>query len=123
MLQFNKKLTALALLVVASASSIFAVSSVSARPATKADGVKDVTLFSSITNRRSGASFASNKGVADLSKVGFDNKASFVRVNNGQVWRFYEGKNFQGKFVEVGPTEARNLGKLNKQVSSFRSVK
>lgn len=124
MLQFNKKLTTLALLAVASVSgSVLAVSSVSARPATKADGVKDVTLFSSRTNRSSGPSFASNQGVADLSKVGFDNKASFVQVNNGKVWRFYQGKNFKGAFVEVGPNEARGLTKLNKQISSFRSVK
>ncbi len=124
MLQFNKKLTTLALLAVASVSgSILAVSTVSARPATKADGVKDVILFDSSTRRSSRPSFASNKGVADLSKVGFNNKASFVQVNNGQVWRFYQDKNFKGEFVEVGPNEARGLSKLNNQISSFRSVK
>jgi hypothetical protein len=124
MLQFNKKLATLALLAVASVSgSILSVSTVSAQQATKADGVKDVTLFSSTTRRSSEPSFASNKKVADLSKVGFDNKASFVQVNNGKAWRFYEGKNFKGKFVEVGPNEGRPLTKLNKQISSFRSVK
>lgn len=124
MLQFNKKLTTLAILAVASVSgSILAVSTVSAQPANRSNGVKDVTLFNSRTNRSSGQSFASNEKVADLSKVGFDNKASFVQVNNGKVWRFYQGKNFKGAFVEVGPNEARGLTKLNNQISSFRSVK
>ena len=123
MLQFNKKLTTLALLAVASVSgSILAVSTVSAQPATKGDSVKDVILFDSSTPS-SRPSFASNKGVADLSKVGFDNKASFVQVNNDKVWRFYQHKNFKGEYVEVGPDEARGLSKLNNQISSFRSVK
>ena len=84
--------------------------------------VKDVTLFSQGMNR--GKSFGSNEGVADLSKVGFDNKATAIQVNNGQKWRFYTGKNFTGKFVEIGPEEGRgNLGKFAGKISSFKSVK
>lgn len=120
--QFNKQLTALALLTVASVGgTILAVANVSAQ--TKPSGaVKDVTLWDG-TNRH-GASFKSNEAVKDLSKFGFDNKASSIAVNNGQKWRFYKDKNFKGEFVEIGPDEFRgNLGRLNNQVSSFRSVR
>jgi hypothetical protein len=84
--------------------------------------VKDVTLFSQGINQ--GQSFESNKGVADLQAVGFDNKASAIQVNNGQKWRFYKDKNFKGEFIEIGPNEGRgNLGKFTRQISSFKSVK
>jgi Beta/Gamma crystallin len=84
--------------------------------------VKDVTLFSKSINR--GQSFESNKGVADLQAVGFDNRAAAIQVNNGQKWRFYKDKNFQGEFIEIGPNEGRgNLGKFTRQISSFKSVK
>jgi Beta/Gamma crystallin len=79
-------------------------------------------LFSKSINR--GQSFESNQGVADLSTVGFDNKISAIQVSSGQKWRFYKDKNFQGEFIEVG-TEATSsqLGNLNNQISSFKSVK
>ena len=84
--------------------------------------VKDVTLFSKGINQ--GQSFESNQGVADLQAVGFDNKASAIQVNNGQKWPFYKDKNFQGAFIEIGPNEGcGNLGKFNRQISSFKSVK
>lgn len=111
----------LALLTVTSVSgTILTVTNVSAK--TQASGVvKDVTLWDG-TNLQ-GASFASNKGVADLSKVGFNNRASSIAVNNGQKWRFYKHKNFKGEFIEIGPDEARgNIGKFNNQVSSFRAI-
>jgi hypothetical protein len=73
MFKFNKQLTVLALLTVTSVSgAILTVTNVSAQ--NRPSGVvKDVTLWDG-TNRR-GASFDSNKGVPDLSKVGFDNRA------------------------------------------------
>lgn len=119
--QFNKQLTTLALLTVASVGgTMLYVANVSAQ--NQPSGVvKDVTLWDG-TNRQ-GASFESNNAVADLSKVGFDNKASSIAVNNGQKWRFYKDKNFKGEFVEIGPDEFRgNLGKLNNQISSFKSI-
>ncbi len=122
MFQFNKQLTALSLLTVASfGGSMLAVANVSAQ--NKASGVvKDVTLWDGAN--RQGASFDSNKGVADLSLVGFDNKASSIAVNNGQKWRFYKDKNFKGQFIEIGPDESLgNIGRLNNQVSSFKSIK
>jgi Beta/Gamma crystallin len=121
-LKFNKQLTTLALLTVTSISgAIFIVPNVSAQ--TQPSGtVKDVTLWDK--PNRQGASFESNNGVADLSKVGFDNRASSIAVNNGQKWRFYKERNFKGPFIEIGPDEFRgNIGKLDHQVSSFRSVK
>jgi hypothetical protein len=122
MFQFNKQLTALSLLTVASfGGTMLAVANVSAQ--NKASGVvKDVTLWDGAN--RQGASFDSNKGVADLSLVGFDNKASSIAVNNGQKWRFYKDKNFKGQFIEIGPDESLgNIGRLNNQVSSFKSIK
>lgn len=122
MFQFNKQLTALSLLTVASfGGTMLTVANVSAQ--NKASGVvKDVTLWDGAN--RQGASFDSNKGVADLSLVGFDNKASSIAVNNGQKWRFYKDKNFKGQFIEIGPDESLgNIGRLNNQVSSFKSIK
>ena len=82
----------------------------------------DVTLFSHGINQ--GQSFDSNVAVADLSTVGFNDRASSIVVNNGQKWRFYKDKNFQGPFIEVGPESTQdNLGSLNNQISSFKSVK
>ncbi len=122
MLKFNKKLTVLALLTMTSVSgAILIVPNVSAQ--TQPSGtVKDVTLWDK--PNRQGVSFESNNAVPDLSKVGFDNRASSIAVNNGQKWRFYKDKNFKGPFIEIEPDEFRgNIGKLDRQVSSFRSVK
>jgi Beta/Gamma crystallin len=84
--------------------------------------VKDVTLFSRGINR--GQLFESDEGVADLRAVGFDNRASAIRVNNDKKWRFYKDKNFQGEFIEVGPKDTRrHLGNFNNKISSFKSVK
>ncbi len=122
MINFNKKLTALALLVAASASgSMLAILTVSAQPY-QSGGIKSVTLYSNDSS--SGQSFTSNYAVADLSKVGFNDRTSFIQIDDGQKWRFYKDKNFKGEFIEVGPDIARgNLGKLDKQISSFRPVK
>ncbi len=126
MSQFNKQ-SVLALLAVTSVSgAILGMTSVSARPQNSLTPdspgvVKDVTLWSEGINQ--GTSFESNKGVADLSQVGFNNKASAIAVNNGQTWRFYKHKNFKGEFIDIGPNEGRGfLGKLNNQVSSFKSI-
>lgn len=118
-LQFNKRLTALALLTVTSVGgTILAVKNVSAQN-TASRRVKDVTLWDR-TNHR-GVSFDSNTAVADLSLRGFDDRASSITVNNDQTWRFYRDKNFQGSFIEIGPGESReNLGRLNNRVSSFK---
>jgi hypothetical protein len=88
----------------------------------RSNGIKDVTLFSKGMNK--GRAFASDKGVADLSTVGFDDKAVAIQVNNGQKWRFYVDKNFQGEFIEIGPEEGRGfIGKFTRRISSFKSVK
>lgn len=122
MLQLNQKLTALALLSVTSITgTMLIIANASAQSQRLGVGVNDVTLWDN--SNRQGAKFDSNEGVRDLSRVGFDNKASAIAVNNGQKWRFYEGKNFKGGFVEIGPGESRNtLGQLNNRVSSFKSV-
>jgi hypothetical protein len=84
--------------------------------------IADVTLFSKGINQ--GQSFDSNVGVADLSTVGFNDRALSIAVNNGQKWRFYKDKDFQGEFIEVGPeATSSHLGNLNNQISSFKSVK
>jgi hypothetical protein len=50
--------------------------------------------------------------------------ADSVGINNGEKWRFYKGKNFKGKFVEVRPDEFRgNLGNFNNKISSFCALK
>lgn len=117
MLNLNKQLTALALLTLSSvAGTMLTISNASAGPK-QPDTVKDVTL-----KDQSGREFSSNDGVADLSKVGFDNKAVFAAVNNGQAWRFYDGKNFKGEFIQIGPDQAQGLGKFSNKVSSFCSV-
>jgi hypothetical protein len=87
-----------------------------------AGAVTDVILWD--VRIGTGTSFESNKGVADLSTVGFDKKASSIQVTNGQKWRFYKEKNFQGQFIEIGPNEARgSIGNFDNQISSFKSVK
>ncbi len=121
-LQFKKRLTALALLTVTSVGgAMLAVKDVSAQD-TRSRGEKDVTLWDR-TNHR-GASFDSNRAVADLSLRGFNDRASSITVNNDQTWRFYRDKNFQGSFIEIEPGESlENIGRLNNRVSSFRVVR
>jgi hypothetical protein len=120
MLKFNKQLTALALLTVTSvAGTMLTISNASATPK-QSQTVTDVIL----KDKESGREFTSNNGVPDLSKVGFNNKADSVGINNGEKWRFYEHKNFKGQFVEVGPDEFRgNLGHFNNKISSFCALK
>jgi Beta/Gamma crystallin len=121
MFQSSKKLTTLALLTVTSlGGTILSVANVSAQY-TPSEAVKDVTLYSKADLK--GSTFKSDQGVPDLSQVGFDNKASSIAVNNNQKWRFYKDPNFQGEFIEIEPNQSRgNLGMLNNQVSSFKSV-
>jgi Beta/Gamma crystallin len=121
MLKFTKQLTALAILTVASlGGAILTQTNVFAQNE-RSGGVKDVTLYSK--PNRQGASFKSDQGVPNLKAVGFDNKASSIAVNNAQKWRFYKNPNFHGEFIEIGPNQSRgNLGMLNNQVSSFKSV-
>jgi Beta/Gamma crystallin len=121
MLQFKKQLTALSILTIASlGGAILTQTNVFAQN-DRSEGVKDVTLYSKANLK--GATFKSDQGVPDLSQVGFDNKASSVAVNNAQKWRFYKDPNFQGEFIEIEPNQSRgNLGMLNNQVSSFKSV-
>ncbi len=116
-IMLTNKLTALAVLSVSLISG-FAIhqTSVSAQTA------PDVTLWDQQIGQ--GASFKTNNAVADLSKLGFDNKASAIQVNNGQTWRFYAGKNFTGEYVDVSPNEAvGNIGPLNNKVSSLKAIR
>lgn len=83
--------------------------------------VTDVTLSSKSSGK--GFKFASNKAIEDLRDFGFNDATAFVAVNNNQKWRFYEDINFKGKFIEVGPDEARNVGDFGMKISSFKSVK
>jgi hypothetical protein len=121
MFQFNKNLVVLGLSIVTLFSGNILTTTTASAQYKLAGAVKDVTLWSK--KNRQGSSFESDKGVPDLSQVGFDDKASSIAVNNGQKWRFYKDKNFQGEFIEIGPNDfSGHLGHLNNQVSSFKSV-
>ena len=113
----TKKFTALVVLSVSLISGIaIHKTSVSAQT------VPDVTLWDQQIGK--GASFKTNQAVADLSKVGFNDKASAIQVNNGQKWRFYAGKNFTGEYIDVGPDQAvGNIGRLNNKVSSLKAIR
>lgn len=87
-----------------------------------AQRVPDVTLWDGQIGR--GASFGTNKAVADLSRVRFNNRASAIQVNNGQKWRFYSEKNFQGQYIDVGPDEAvGSIGRFNNRISSLKAIR
>ena len=121
MFKFNQQLTALTLLIVTSvAGSMLTISDASARPRRSRRTVKDITLQD--RDRKPTDSFKSNNGVADLSKVGFDNRTDFVENNSGVAWRFYDRKNFKGQSTEVGPNTGRSVGRLRNKISSFCAV-
>jgi Beta/Gamma crystallin len=108
------KLTALAVLSASLMVGAIQQTNVSAQ------GVPDVILWDQKIGR--GASFKTNGAVPDLRR--FNNRASAIQVTNGQKWRFYEGKNFTGAFIEIGPDQATgNLGRLNNRISSLRAVR
>jgi Beta/Gamma crystallin len=110
------KLTALATLSASLIVGAIQQTSVSAQ------GVPDVILWDQQIGR--GASFRTSDKVPDLGQRGFNNRASAIQVTNGQKWRFYEGKNFTGAYVDIGPDEARgNLGRLNNRVSSLKAIR
>jgi hypothetical protein len=112
-----KKLTVLAVLI---ASLVFGFTF--HQTSVWAQTVQDVTLWDQQIGK--GASFNTNEVVADLSKLGFNDKASAIQVNNGQKWRFYGDKNFTGESIDVGPDEAvGNLGQLNNKVSSLKAIR
>ena len=119
MFKFNKQLTALALLILTSvAGTTLTLSEASARPRRNSRALKEVTL----RDRDRRGSFGSNNGVADLSKVGFDNRADFVEINGSVAWRFYTGKNFKGRSTVVKPNTGRSLGRFANKISSFCAV-
>jgi hypothetical protein len=76
--------------------------------------VGDVTLWSAPSV--SGSSLDVNSKVADLSTLGFANITSSIQVNNGQTWRFYTDKNFQGQYFDVGPDTG--LGSLPSNIDN-----
>ncbi|MEH2121802.1 peptidase inhibitor family I36 protein [Nostoc sp.] len=116
----NNKFTLLAVLIASSIGG-FAIYHTSVL-AQSSQTVTDVTLWDQQIGK--GASFDTNNAVADLTKFGFNNKASAIQVNNGQKWRFYADKNFTGEYIDVGPDEARgNLGKVNNRISSLKSIR
>ncbi len=81
-----------------SISTVQDLSPESAATVSGGDVVKTVTLHSKqfFQGRRLGT----NNAIADLSKFGFDNITSSIQVQSG-TWRFYTGKNFQGRFIEL----------------------
>jgi hypothetical protein len=84
-------------------------------------GLADVTLHSD--SGQKGRTLETNKGIANLGKYGFNNITSSVAVTNNQVWRFYSDANFQGKYIDVGPDEARDLPReFNDRISSLKSI-
>ncbi|MBN3879128.1 MULTISPECIES: beta/gamma crystallin-related protein [unclassified Nostoc] len=113
----TRKFTVLAVLITSSIAG-FAIH----HTTVSAQTVQDVTLWDRQIGR--GTSFNTNKAVADLSKFGFNNKASAIQVNNGQKWRFYAGKNFTGEYIDIGPDEAvGNIGRLNNKISSLKAIR
>lgn len=84
-------------------------------------GLADVTLHSN--SGQKGRTLETNKGIANLGKYGFNDITSSVAVTNDQVWRFYSDANFKGKYIDVGPDEARDLPReFNDRISSLKSI-
>lgn len=81
--------------------------------------VKEVTLYSE--NSVQGKSLGTNNAIADLSKYGFDNITSSISVQTG-TWRFYTGKNFTGKFIEIEGETGLGFISLDNQISSLKAV-
>ena len=120
MLKFNKKLTALTLLTLTSITgTVVHISTASAQFRDPGKVTPDVVLEDSLDGDGV-RSFASDKAVPDLSITGFDNVADRAKVNNNQKWRFYEGKNFQGRSILLEPGQSRSISGL--KVSAFRAV-
>lgn len=104
---------------------LFSISSVqdlapeSAAAVSGGDVVKEVTLHSN--QNFQGKSLGTNNAIADLSKYGFNNITSSIQVQSG-TWRFYTGKNFQGKFIELEAETGLGRISLNNQISSLKAV-
>jgi hypothetical protein len=100
--------------------SIPGVQDLSHESAASISGGADVVLHSKSSQQ--GESLETDKGIKDLSKFNFDDMTLSVQVQNNQTWRFYEDANFMGDYEDVGPDEARNLGKLDGKVSSLKAI-
>jgi hypothetical protein len=80
-----------------------------------------VTLFAD-TNFQ-GTSLVITEAVADLSQLGFNDKASSAIVE-GETWTFYLDVNYQGMRADLSPGRYEDLGlkALNDSLSSLRST-
>ena len=83
-------------------------------------GLPDVILFSEPGRR--GVSLGTNEAIADLSEFDFDNLTESITVENSQTWRFYEDPNFQGDYIDVGPSTTTGVGDLTMKISSLQAI-
>ncbi len=67
----------------------------------------------------SGRSVAIDQGVANLDRVGLNDRAISVIVYEGS-WELCEHEDFRGDCLTLGPGEYRELGRLNRRVTSLR---
>lgn len=102
--------------------SIEAVQDLSQESAAAVTGGADVTLWS--RPGPSGAFLELNSAVRDLRAYGFANRTSAIQVQNNQTWRFYTGRNFTGRFFDVGPDEGRGVlpGFIDNNIESLRAI-
>ncbi len=84
------------------------------------DVVKTVTLHSEQFFK--GRSLGTNDAIADLSAYRFNNITSSIQVQSG-TWRFYTGKNFQGRFIELETETGLGRIGLDNQISSLRRAR
>jgi hypothetical protein len=59
--------------------------------------------------------------VANLSELGFNDRASSMIVRSGR-WELCEHVNFGGRCVAIGPGEYRNMDHFNDRLSSVREI-
>jgi hypothetical protein len=71
----------------------------------------------------SGPQFAANESVADLNRIGFNDRASSVRVRRG-AWQLCSESYYRGSCVTLQPGDYPSLGAmgLNNAVSSLREI-
>ena len=84
-------------------------------------GAQDIVLYQG--ENFSGPRFASNESVADLARVGFNDRASSVTIRGGS-WQLCSDSYYRGQCVTLQPGDYPSLGAmgLDNAVSSLREI-
>ncbi|MFK0732270.1 MAG: beta/gamma crystallin-related protein [Gloeotrichia echinulata HAB0833] len=80
-----------------------------------------ITLYDGRNKTGTAVSFGGGS-VANLTRFGFNNKASSIGITNGQTWTLWRDANFKGNSITYGPGHYNLAGIFNNSISSISRI-